>query len=350
MRATLRDIARLAGVSIATASRTLNGDGTHAISEETQAHVWEAAQQLNYHPNDAAQRLARRGGTKTQNTYSIGLIMSNVAYQFSDPFWSQVIDGINNELNRLQYHLRFAFLLDDLQNKQHRLLLDPLFIDGLILLGTQASRAHLDALFSYKHTVLISGDPLREDGALPLDVIDMEKRRAIYEIVAHLAALGRTRLAFVGPSTNDRADAFLHALDHHHLPHDEHFCIETRWSSESAYDAVAALLNNQKKAFDALVCGSDIIAIGAIRAAKEYDLRIPDDLAITGFDDIPFAQDLDPPLTTIHVPQKVLGELAARRVIERVTAPDLPAVIQTVPTKLVVRASCGAQLTSQVQN
>ena len=102
--------------------------------------------------------------------------------------------------------------------------------------------------------------------------------------------------------------------------------------------------------FDALVCGSDIIAIGAMRAAKERGVRIPDDLAITGFDDLPFVQDLDPPLTTIHVPQKVLGELAARRVVERVTAPDLPAMIQIVPTRLVVRASSGALLINQAQS
>lgn len=344
MAATLRDIARLAGVSIATASRTLNGHNDHAVSKETQARVWEAARQLDYHPNDAAQRLVRHEEQSVQCTYSVGLIMSNVAYKFSDPFWSQVIDGINGELNRQQYHLRFAFLLDDLRDPVHRRLVDPLYIDGLILLGTEASRAHLDELISTKHMVVIEGDPQREHGDLTIDVVKMEKRRAIYEIVEHLARLGRKRLAFVGPSTNERAEAFFHALDFFHLHRDDHACIEASWSTESGYAAVASLLKERGMPFDALVCGCDTIAIGAMRAVKEYGLHISEDVAVTGFDDIPFARDLEPPLTTVQVSKTLLGELAARKIIERVQSPDLPAVIQTIPTKLVIRASCGGQL------
>lgn len=93
---------------------------------------------------------------------------------------------------------------------------------------------------------------------------------------------------------------------------------------------------------DALACGCDTIAIGAMRAAKERGLRLPDDLAITGFDDIVFARDLDLPLTTIHVPKELLGELAVRKLLERIDHPERPPVVQMVPTTLVAPGSCGA--------
>jgi DNA-binding LacI/PurR family transcriptional regulator len=119
-------------------------------------------------------------------------------------------------------------------------------------------------------------------------------------------------------------------------------CVECPWSTEEAYPRARALLLERRSEIDALVCGCDTIAIGAMRAAKECGLRLPDDLAITGFDDISYASDIEPSLTTVHVPKELLGILAARRLIERINHPDLPTTIQVVPTTLVVRASCGA--------
>jgi len=130
-------------------------------------------------------------------------------------------------------------------------------------------------------------------------------------------------------------------LAHRDLPHDSAVCLPSRWQAEGAYEVTKTLCASENRP-DALVCGCDAIAIGAMRAAKECGLRLPNDLAIAGFDDIPFGRDLDPPLTTIHVPKELLGELAVRKLVERVIHPVRPPVVQMVQTTLVVRGSCGA--------
>jgi DNA-binding LacI/PurR family transcriptional regulator len=182
---------------------------------------------------------------------------------------------------------------------------------------------------------------------LPTDIVAIEKRRAMYRLVDHLVSLGHRRLGFLGssPTADERAEAFYHALARQDLPCDPGVCRLSPFPVEEAYQVARALFAEQSRP-DALVCGCDTIAIGAMRAAKECGLRLPADLAITGFDDIPFARDLDPPLTTVHVPKELLGELAVRTLIERIEHPDRPPIIRVVPTTLVVRASCGAGRTA----
>ena len=346
MTATLRDVARMAGVSISTASRALTGDRTRPAAPETRERIWEAVRELQYEPNDAAQRLVRRVDSKVRRTYSIGLILGQVSYKFSDPFWSPVLDGVDEELIRQEYHLRFAFSIDDLKSARRRPLLSRAHVDGVILLGNIGSfEEAVGEAIDPERSVIVScpDNQGRWKEQLPADIIAIEKRRAIYRLVDHLVALGHRRLGFLGasPTTDERAEAFIHALARHDLPFDPAHFLRSPFPTEGAYEVAKTLLAGGNIP-DALVCGCDTIAIGALRAAKECGLRLPDDLAITGFDDISFARDLDPPLTTIHVPKELLGELAVRKLIERINHPERPPIVQVVPTTLVVRSSCGA--------
>jgi len=161
-------------------------------------------------------------------------------------------------------------------------------------------------------TVVIEDDKTRWKLPLKADVIAIEKRRAIYAVVDHLAALGRRRIGFLGPTGggDERAEAFVQAMARRDLPVDPTLLVDASWSTEDAYPVAKALLARHGGRIDALVCACDTIAIGAMRAAKECGLRLPDDLAITGFDDIPFARDLDPPLTTVRVPKEQLVPFA----------------------------------------
>jgi DNA-binding LacI/PurR family transcriptional regulator len=323
---------------MSTASRALNGDQGRSVALETRERILEVARQLKYEPNDAAQRLVRRVDSRVRRTGRVGLILGQ-AYKFSDPFWSRVLDGVAEELIQQEYHVRFALTTQDLEQQGQSVLLD---VDGLILLGVMQPPGQ--GAWS-KPTVSIEGadDRDRWKHQLLTDVIAIEKRRAIYRLVAHLAALGHRRLAFLGPSptVDERAEAFTQALVRHDLPFDSALLFPSEWTAEDGYRATKALLVAGHRP-DALVCGCDTIAIGAMRAAKERGLCLPDDLAITGFDDIHFARDLDPPLTTVHVPKELLGELAVRKLIERISHPDRPPIVQTVQTTLVVRGSCGA--------
>ncbi len=117
MLSTLRDVAKIAGVSISTASRTLSGDRSRPVALGTQERVWEAVRVLDYQPNDAARRLVRGVDAEERRTDNIGLILGNVSYKFSDPFWSPVLDSVDEELTRQDYHLRFAFTVDELLHR-----------------------------------------------------------------------------------------------------------------------------------------------------------------------------------------------------------------------------------------
>jgi DNA-binding LacI/PurR family transcriptional regulator len=145
-------------------------------------------------------------------------------------------------------------------------------------------------------------------------------------------------------------DGFVHALARHDLAFNPSLFMECGFSTEEGSAATLALIVKHAKDIDGLVCACDTLAIGAMRAAKECALRLPDDLAITGFDDIPFSRDLDPPLTTVRVPKELMGELAARRLIERMNHPAWPPIIQAVPTALAIRASCGAPAANRQQS
>ncbi len=341
MTTTLRDVAQMAGVSISTVSRALGNDPTRPVAQDTQERIWDAARELNYTPNSAAQRLVEGDDEQARRTYNVGLILGNVSYKFSDPFWAPVLNGVDEELTRHDYHLRFAFTVNDLMRRRQRRLISRAHVDGLILAAHV--RPFAEAI-GHVRTVVIEDDDTRWTMPLPVDVIAIEKRRSMYAVVDHLASLGRRRFGFLGPPihSDERAEAFVQALARRDLPFDPTLFVESPWSAEGAYPIARNLLSQRAHDLDALVCACDTIAIGAMRVAKECGLRLPDDLAITGFDDIPFARDLDPPLTTVRVPKELMGEMAARTLIARLDHPDLPPVIQIAPTTLVVRASCGS--------
>ncbi len=347
MAATLRDVARAAGVSVATASRALNGTGGRAVSPEKQALVGRAAVQLNYRPAAAGAGLDKAVGEIARRTYNIGLLL-RATYRITDPFWSQVLEGVTGEILRQGYHIGFAYIVDDLSHDKRRRLVNERFIDGLVLMGDMELVDEILGLASTKNIVIVAGsDSGRWESDVRFDVITMEKYAAMDCLVGHLVALGRTRLGFLGPSaqTDRRGDGFIYALHRRGIPFNSDLYVESGFSTEAGYAGARALLTNHAGELEGLVCACDTLAIGAIRAAKECGLRLPADLAITGFDNIPFARDLDPPLTTIQVPKEFMGELAVRRLIERIQHPEWPPIIQVAPTSLVVRASCGEPLT-----
>ncbi len=347
MEATLHDVAKLAGVSIATASRALSVASDRPVAAATQEKVRQAAMRLKYAPHEEAQRLARGVTNGPRRTYSVGLILNEQSAQlFSDPFWSRVIDGVHQELLRQEYHLGFTLLNDDLENGRQRRLLNRSYVDGLIIIGPYYPPA---SAIGHERVVLIEPGDLRvfEPTPLETDIVTIEKGTAMSRLVEHLIGLGHRRFAYLGGTGGagggpgeQRAAAVAQTLAHHSIPLDPDLYRETPWTAERAYDDAMVLLDRALVP-DALVCASDALAINALRAAKDRGLHVPDDLSLTGFDDIALAREVDPPLTTVHVPKETLGAVAVRKLMERLARPDLPPLIQVVPTTLAIRASSG---------
>ncbi len=336
MTATLYDVARRAHVSVATVSRALHGK--YPVARETRDRIREAVQELNYEPSELTRRFLDNKGSPIRYTGNIGIALGDIFKKFSDPFWSGIFDGVNEEVRRQQYRIRFTFTPDELAQEESRRLISHTHIDGLLCIGKQSIPGGLAIEPAYIVTI-------EHDWTSPLliDNIVPEKRRAMHAMVEHLLSLGHRSFHFItGNLVDERTAAFAEAMLSHHIPLVPELHTQTGWSTEEAFASVQSLLSGSKTRPDVLVCASDLIAIGAMRAVNALGLRVPGDIAVTGFDDIPFARDLDPSLTTIHVPNEQMGQFAVRKLIERIHQPELPPIIQVVPTSLVIRRSCGA--------
>jgi len=338
MTVRLRDVAGRAGVSVATASRALNKEANSRIAARTQERVWDAARTLGY---------AVRGDARSEGDYfhdsrvrrfRIGLMLDDVDDLFTFPFWMRVLRGIRTELEARHCHVLFSYTAGRTQQEHIRQFTD---VDGIIYVNT---RPAIDAEATQAVVTVDSNYRAYIQNGLRFDHVGIEMRFAMYQIIDHLVRLGRRRFAYLGPAVeaDERTEAVHQGLARHGLSIAPGCAPATRWTTPDAYTVAVDLLSCQAADIDALICASDEIAVGAMRAAKELGMRLPDDLAITGFNDEPFARDMDPALTTIRVPKELMGELAAQRLIQRVGSPDLSPIIQLVPTSLIVRASCGA--------
>jgi len=332
--ASIRDVARLAGVSPGTASRVLSGS-SYPVSEPARRRVEDAARALNYVTNSAARALV------TGRSELVGAIVHDI----TDPFFSVVVRGLQ----------------------------DAAVADGLVVLVGNDDRdaakleGYLTMLLSQKPTgVVLIGGQLREPAAtLPVALAVQRLREqgvpvvavGRYELdiprvavddvagadvaVAHLVELGHRRIAFLGGPLNsttvqDRYTGYCAALMRVGEPLDESLVVPTPLSVEGGSQAAAGLLAAGAP-FSALFAATDEVAFGAISALREHGLRIPADVSVVGFDDVVMSAHSDPPLTTIRVPARELG-LAAWRLL-RAGETGTPPPCEQVPFELVRRAS-----------
>lgn len=331
-RATLVDVARLAGVHTATASRALNPSTRGQVSESTATRVVQAAKALNYHPN----RMAR--GLRTNRTFTVGVLIPDIA----NPLFPPIVRGIEDTLARAGYTALLANSDNDPETERlHVETMVARQVDGLIM----ATARRNDPLVEH---VTASGVPVvlvnrrSEDDRIPSVVPDDEK--GISLAVRHLASLGHTRIAHVaGPlhvSTGQaRHRAFLESMRREALEPDDDLIAFANWFTvEEGARAFRALLRTSKR-FTAIVTANDLIAIGCYDVMAERGLRCPEDLSITGYNDIPLLDKLRPPLTTVRFAHYELGATAAQLLLEPTEGTGTSARTILVEPTLVVRGS-----------
>jgi len=332
MPLTLEDIARLSGASRSTVSRVVNGDEN--VSAATRQRVLDVIRQHNYQPNQAARRLAA-GRTDT-----FGLVIPAASgATFSNPYFSQVIQGVSNTCNQQDYSL--MLWLSDLEHEQRilRHLANNNLMDGVVVSFTLANDPIVETLARGQLPFVIIGHHPNPS----INSVDIDHRQAAYLATRHLVEHGFRRIATIcGPRSQiagqDRLQGFQQALAEASL-FDSNLVIEGDFGEASGYNAMQKLLPQKP---DAIFAANDIMAAGAYRAIYESGLKIPDDIAIIGFDDIPLAAQLNPPLTTIRQPLHRLGQLAVERLIEILREPQSPPRQTTLAPELVLRQSCPA--------
>jgi LacI family transcriptional regulator len=332
---TLKDVARLAGVSYQTVSSVVNNKPI--VAEETRQRILDAIKQLNYTP-DAAARSLRSGKTRI-----IGLMIPDA----HNPHFWMTVSGAEDEALAHGYSLLLATTSMDEEREKNafRALLQQR-LDGLIPLFTYPENfaQELTELSNQKFPFAISASGA-EMPAVAMDVIWMHYEEAGRELMDHLIGLGHRRIAMihgVGRSAlaSDRLTAYKQGLEQSGIAYDEGYVIQCGYTLDDGYHAAEKLLSLHP-APTAIIGINDLMAFGALQAAHQRGLRVPEDVSIAGFDDLPMSSLLSPPLTTGRADGGEIGRQCVRLVLERMKTPDLPARNVHLHTRLVVRGSTG---------
>jgi LacI family transcriptional regulator len=333
-RVTSIDVAKKAQVSRTTVSFVLNNVPGVSISEATRQRVQEAAQSLNYHPNAAGRKLV------SGKSNTLGLILCQSPEQvFADSFLPQVILGVEQAAGAQGYNVLLKPVSPDDPAGYTRLIQEN-HVDGILLSGPRQGDQEIIRLHE-------EGVPVMLMGQLPgtgIPFVDVNALAAAETVVNHLISCGHRRIAFISnaplsyTSAQQRRSGYITALDKAGIRTEESLIREGAYTPASGFHAMKDLLECSPRP-TAVFVASDVVAIGAMLAIKKAGLRVPDDIAVVGFDDIPLAEYLDPPLTTMRLPAFGLGCAASERLIRLIRGQELDTPDVFVQSELIVRAS-----------
>ncbi len=330
---TIRDVARAARVSVATVSRVQNNSSL--VTEPTRRRVRRVAVQLGYSPHAAARSLS------TRHTSSIGVLLPDLYGEF----YAELIRGIDQTAQRQGYHLLIASSHNDKATIEAALQAMRGRVDGLIVMSP-APGAHVPVrdLPQRFPVVLLNCNA----SGKTFDSIVLANREGARQMVQHLIALGHRRIAMIlGPLHNfdasERWRGYHAALRAARLRGSRRWEVRGDFTQGSGFDACRRLLKAKPRP-TAIFAANDAMAIGALSALAEAGVRVPEEVAVAGFDDIPMARYMHPPLSTVRVDISALGERATRRLLDAVgNGRTHHNRRETLPVTLVIRESCGGR-------
>lgn len=337
-RVTSRTVAQAAGVSRTTVSFVLNGRD-QGIPSETRERVLRAAQELGYVPSAAARTLAS-GQART-----VGMVICEARHLLTDAFLPQAVYGLTQVAKERGYRV----LVEPLENvatpDAYRSLVQAKQIDGVLVLNPRADDRQLPLLIAEGFPVVTIGQPPGGHGAH----LDIDNVAAAELATAHLIDRGHRRIAHIGygsprfTTVAERLSGYRAALENAGCPPDDALIAFADYSAASGDRAVRQLLERGggRPQFSALFCGNDTVAIGAMHALHEAGLRVPEDVAVVGFDDIPMAAHSAPPLTTVRSPLLEMAERAAHLLVNLVEGEEPDGASEVLASELIVRASSG---------
>lgn len=325
--ATIKDVAKLAGVSVSTASVALNGRGP--VSEATRQRVKEAALALRYRPNAVARSLV------TRRTRSIGLVLADL----TDPYFHGVAKGIEAVASESGYTVLLADT-DRSPVKEERSLETLLCqqVDGLILAGSTAEGGGSLSRLKGSQVPIVTVGRYEDD----LPAVSADNIGAGRMVAEHLLQEGYRRIGFIGGPPGlrvsvERYQGFCEALQEMGL--EPCFCAPGDFTPSGGYQVAKTLVAGGAGQPEAIVAANDQMAIGVLKAIKEEGLRVPADVAVAGIGDVATAVYTDPPLTTVALPLREMGERAARTLLHLIEGEAASAQPIVLPVTLKVRAS-----------
>ena len=329
---TIRDVARKAGVSVATVSRYINRNAT--VSPEVSERLRTVMTDLKYVPHAAARHLASR------KTRVVGLLLNNLHNDFFVP----LLNGVEAVVRKKGYNLLIATHHASIRSETPPPI-GPHNTDGMLVFSDGLMDEDLVSLNSIGFPmVLVHRTP---PPSISLPSVTVENVEATKKLVEHLIFVhNRRRILFLrGPIHQEdsarREAGYKSALQSNNIPVDENLILNGEFEREIAFQTMNEFLAKGKTIdFDAVFTGDDDAAIGVIRSLQNHGYNIPQDVAVTGFDDLGFAPFLNPPLTTVRAPTETVGRIATERLFDLLeNQPSNEIVI--LPTEIIFRRSCG---------
>ncbi|MCX6081090.1 MAG: LacI family DNA-binding transcriptional regulator [Chloroflexi bacterium] len=330
---TIADVAKKAGVSIATVSRVWNGSSP--VINTTAERVRIAIADLNYAPRPAARVLARR------RTDTIGLVLPEI----SGAFFSPMLRGIETGVREADFGLLIQSTHASHLEKHTSRAMGEHNTDGLIIFPGGMDEKEIRRLHGLGFPLVLMHLSAPEGLSIPM--VTVENKSGANLLVEHLINIhGRRKIAFLqGPEGHAdsawRERGYCEALQNHNLPFSPELIGQGGFSAEIAQAAVQKWLQNGLE-FDAIFAGDDEAASGALQALREAGKRVPQDVSVVGFDDISFSRYLNPPLTTVRAPTEQVGLEAVRLLVKLIRNENTEAQV-LLPTNLVIRQSCGCE-------
>ncbi len=321
----IKDVAKIAGVSISTVSRVLND--SQNVSSELKQRVLDAVQNLGYRSNTIARAL------KGMPTKTLGLLIPTI----ENPFFPSMVRGVQDEAHRNGYSV-FLCNTDGsriIEETQFKLLFDKK-VDGIILVASKYTTRYL-----------------KNDTGFPIVMIDryinspnfsyvtVDHTLGVKLAIEHLYSLGHRKIAFLGSKlfssgARERFQSYKRHIEELNMKFDDSLIILGEYTYESGIKMVEELLK-RKVRFDSILCGNDLIAFGVIEGLKKYGIKVPKDVSVVGYDDIAFSSYHNPKLTTIHQPTYEIGQMATRIVIDMISGVDRRIKHIKIEPSLVIR-------------
>lgn len=331
MKITIKDIAKLADVSIATVSKVVNHKDQN-ISELTRQRILALIEEHNYVPNRVASSMV------TKKTNSIGLIIPDI----TNPFFPEVARGVEDYANHAGYHVVLCNSDNNpIKEISYIAMLQEKMVDGIIFASSSLKKNISKEFFKFQIPVITVDrdiEDLQTQGKITVDNIT-----GAYTGVSFMIERGYKKiLHLTGPLTSkpsaDRQEGYKKALKDHNITYDASLFREGNFTTDWGYNGTKEALESEVE-FDSIFCGNDMIAIGAIKALNEKGLKVPDDIGIVGFDDIYMATVVTPNLTTICQPNYMMGYKAAEMLIELIEHPQKELEDVVLKTELIIRES-----------
>ena len=334
MPITLRDIARATGFSVTTVSRALNDYDD--VAAETKARIKQVALELGYYPSATARQLQKR------RTDTIGFVIPTFGPRFSDPYFSELLAGIGNEAAEHDFDLLVSTRPpgEEKEKEAYHRLVSSRRVDGLLVVRTRQKDWRIAYLAEQGFPFVAFG---RSDLAFDFPWLDVDGASGIEQAAQHLIDRGRHRIAYISAPeglmfSHHRMSGYKRALEKNGLSFVEEWVAFGDLTQQGGRQAARQLLSLSPPPTAIVVC-NDLMALGAFKAAHEQNLVIGQDIAITGFDDIPLAEDAYPPLTTVHQPIYQIGTTVCRMLIQLIRQEELAERQVLLKPQLIVRES-----------